>query len=90
MDSETLGDDLGERYGGLLSECENEIGYSGDDDEIYTLRKECLSKKCSKTFGSNEQALKGCMFMVDFLEAAGNPTLDYEPVDCPQDLKDLY
>ena len=87
--SETLGDNMGERYGGLLSECENEIN-SGSDDEIYTGRKQCLSKKCSKTFGSNAEALKGCMFLVDFMEAAGNPALEYEPCECPEDLKKLY
>ena len=88
--SNTLGDNLGERYGGLLSDCENEIGYDGSDDEIYKQRKECLSEKCKKVFNKNEQALKGCMFLVNFLEAAGNPVHDYEPVDCPQELKELY
>ena len=37
-----------------------------------------------KVFNINEQALKGCMFLVNFLEAEGNPIHDYEPVDCPQ------
>ena len=46
--SDTLGDNLGERYGGLLSDCENEIGYDGSDDEIYKKRKGCLSGKCKK------------------------------------------
>ena len=69
--AETLGSNMGERYGGLLSECENEINLRSDE-EIYTGRKQCLSKKCSKTFGSNELTLKGCMFLVDFMEAAGN------------------
>ena len=59
--AETLGSNMGGRFGGLLSECENEIN-SG-------------SEKCNKTFGSNELALKGCMFLVDFMEAAGNLAL---------------
>ena len=88
--SDTLGDNLGERYGGLLTDCENEIGYSGSDDEIYKQRKECLSEKCKKVFNKNEQAFKGCMFLVNFLEAAGNPVHDYEPVECPKELKELY
>ncbi len=88
--SDTLGDNLGERYGGLLSECEAEVGYDGSEEEIYLNRKQCLTKKCNKVFANIEQALKGCMFLVDFLEAAGNPALTYEPVTCPQELKELY
>lgn len=86
---DTLGN-MGERYGGLLSDCEKEIGYSGDDDSIYKARKDCLSKKCSQAFSGKGDALKGCMFLVDFMEAAGNPSLTYEPVSCPASLKEKY
>ena len=78
---------LGAQYGGLLSDCENEVGYGGDDNTIYTKRKECLVEKCNMFSGD---AKKGCLFLANFLEAAGNPLHSYKEVECPQFLKDRY
>ena len=80
---------MGAQYGGLLSDCENEVGWSLDDNSMYTKRKECLKKKCNSVF-TNEQAVKGCLFLADYMEAAGNPLHKYKEVECPQFLKDLY
>lgn len=81
---------MGERYGGLLSVCENEAGYSGSEQEIYTRRKECLVNKCNTSFGSDSQAKQGCLFLANFMEAAGNPNHNYREVECPKVLTDKY
>ena len=79
----------GAQYGGLLTDCEQEVGWNGSDDEIAEKRKTCLANKCKSAF-SNSQAQQGCMFLVDFMNAAGNPTLNYEPIECPSELKSKY
>ena len=85
-----LGYNLGQQYGGLLSDCENEVGWGVSDDEMYTKRKECLVGKCNGVFSSKPKAKAGCLFLANFLEAAGNPTLNYYEIECPQVLKDRY
>ncbi len=85
-----LGYNNGAQYGGFLTDCENSIGYSGSDQDIYNKRKECLKNKCETIFKGKATAKAGCVFLADFMEAAGNPTLDYEEVECPQVLKDRY
>ena len=80
---------MGAQYGGLLSDCENEVGWGVDDNTMYTRRKECLTNKCNQNI-SNETAKKGCLFLANFLEAAGNPLHSYKEVECPQVLKDKY
>lgn len=79
-----------ERYGGLLSDCENQVGYSGNDSQIYTKRKECLVGKCNSIFAKDEAAKEGCLFLANFMEAAGNPTHTYKEVECPKELADRY
>ena len=81
---------MGERYGGLLSVCENEAGYNGSEEEIYTRRKECLVNKCNTSFGSDSQAKQGCLFLANFMEAAGNPNHTYREVECPSVLTAKY
>ena len=85
-----LGDMRGDQFGGLLSDCEKEIGNSGNDEEIYTKRKQCLSKSCSSQFADKYQAKLGCLFLANFLEAAGYPMHIYKEVKCPSVLKDRY
>ncbi len=80
--------DMGKTYGGLLSDCEESIGYDLGEDELYTKRKECLTQKCKSTFSGAAQ--EGCLFHATWMEAAGNPNLDYEETECPQILKDNY
>ena len=74
----------GEQYGGLLSDCEKESNYNAG-----TYAK-CLTEKCNKAFSNDEQAKKGCMFLVDWMQSAGNPEHNYVEVECPQVLKDRY
>ena len=88
--ADILGTNLGKTYGGLLSDCEDEVGYNDPDDTLYTKRKECLTNKCNSVFSSNDKAKKGCLFLANFLEAAGNPLHTYREIECPQVLKDRY
>ena len=73
-----------EQYGGLLSDCEKEKNYKAA--AVLT----CLQDKCKSSFGSDEEAKKGCMFLADWMHAAGNPEHDYVEVECPQELKQKY
>ena len=79
-----------EQYGGYLSDCENEVGWSLSDDEMYTKRKECLVNKCNHYFNKSAHGKAGCLFLANFLEGAGNPTMNFYEVECPQVLKDRY
>ena len=74
----------GEQYGGLLSDCEKESNYKAN-----TYAK-CLTDKCNKAFGNDEEAKKGCMFLVEWMEAAGNPEHNFVEVECPDVLKQRY
>ena len=85
-----LGNNLGKRYGGFLSDCEEEVGYNLDGDTKYEKRKSCLTSKCNASFTGISQALEGCLFLANWLEAAGNPSLEYEEVECPQELLSKY
>jgi hypothetical protein len=81
---------MGAQYGGLLSDCENSVGYGGSDDDIYKKRKECLTDKCNSVFSGKTHAKEGCLFLANFMEAAGNPLHNFREVECPQVLKDRY
>jgi len=85
-----LGNNLGKTYGGLLSDCEDEVGWGGGDQEIYEKRKSCLTNKCNSAFAGKGQALQGCLFLANWMEAAGNPLHNYEEVACPDQLKSKY
>ena len=85
-----LGYNLGQQYGGLLSDCENQVGYSVSDDEMYTQRKECLINKCNSVFSSLATAKAGCLFLANYMEAAGNPVVTYRQIECPDVLKERY
>ena len=85
-----LGSNLGKTYGGFLSDCEDSVGWNGTDEEIYEKRKSCLKEKCNSAFSGKAQALQGCLFLADWMEAAGNPTLNYQEVPCPNELKSKY
>jgi len=82
--------DMGKQYGGLLSDCEAEVGYSAAATAMYTKRKECLVNKCNKTFANDSQAKQGCLFLANFMEAAGNPTHTYKEVECPTVLSSKF
>ena len=78
----------GEQYGGLLSDCEKEVGYNASN--LLEKRKSCLVEKCNKSFSSDATAKQGCLFLANFMEAAGNPNHDYVEVECPEVLKSKY
>ena len=80
---------LGKNFGGLLSLCEETVGWNESDEDIYSLRKSCLIEKCNSSF-SNAQAKQGCLFLANWMEAAGNPTVDYKEVSCPNELSSKY
>ena len=74
----------GEQYGGLLSDCEKETSYKA------AKYASCLTEKCNKAFSNDSEAKKGCMFLVEWMEAAGNPEHTYVEVECPDVLKQRY
>jgi len=74
----------GEQYGGLLSDCEKSENYNAA--KMLT----CLKNKCNSSFGSDTEAKKGCMFLAEFMHAAGNPEHNYIEVECPEVLKSRY
>ena len=82
--------DMGKQYGGLLSDCEEEVGYDLTPKEIYAKRKSCLINKCKTVFSDVPVAEEGCLFHATWMEAAGNPSFTYEQCDCPQELIDKY
>ena len=45
----------GKQYGGLLSDCEEQVGWEGD---VYMKRKSCFHEKCNAN--SRGDALQGC------------------------------
>lgn len=79
---------MGAQYGGLLEDCNNEVGYSGDGKTIAEKRISCLWKKCDVFTQYN--AKQGCIFLADWMKAANCPTLDYEQTACPAQLVAKY
>ena len=77
----------GQQYGGLLSDCESSVGYSGD---LLTKRKNCLIEKCNDEFEDHADGLAGCLFLANYMEAAGNPNHNYVEVECPDFMKQKY
>lgn len=73
---------MGVQYGGLLSECTQVDGRSDNDV--------CLREKCQKAFSGVPEALKACNWYVDWYEAADNPALEYEEIECPDVIKNKY
>lgn len=81
---------MGQQYGGLLSDCESEVGYDWGDSQLTQKRKECLTQKCNSTFSNNAKAKEGCLFLATWMEAAGNPMHNYREVECPAQLLEKY
>ena len=80
----------GQQYGGLLSDCETEVGYNKSGSALTNARKQCLTNKCNAVFANDSQAKQGCMFLVNWMNAAGNPNHTYQEVECPAALKAQY
>ena len=77
----------GQQYGGLLSDCEEKVGYTGN---LIKKRTECLIEKCNSVFSNDNEAKEGCLFLATFMQAAGNPMHNYVEVECPEVLKQRY
>lgn len=82
--------DQGEQYGGLLSDCETEVGYNKSGSALTSARKSCLTNKCNTVFANDSQAKQGCLFLANWMNAAGNPNHTYQEVECPAALKAQY
>jgi hypothetical protein len=81
-------EDLGEETGGLLSTCMFPKDYYKTPMEYF---QNCVKEKCRNIFGNKaKELLDGCLFMVDWMMVADNPTLIYKEVECPQYLIDKY
>ena len=80
------------RHGGLLTECEEENYYDEelDKETEYIKTKSCLTNKCKEFFTGNKQALEGCLFLANWMEAASDPEVVFEEVDCPKELLSNY
>lgn len=74
----------GAQYGGLLTECEESSGYKA------STYKSCLTKKCNESFANDPQAKEGCLFLANWMNAAGNPLHNYREVECPKELLERY
>lgn len=82
--------DQGDPYGGLLTDCENEVGYGYDEETIYMRRKDCLIEKCKRIFPSGSDEEKGCLFLAEYLEGASYPLFEWGEIECPPELNDRY
>ena len=77
---------LGEQYGGLLSTCKKELGYNASAAQYQS----CLRSKCNGLFTDARglgQLREGCLFYVDWFEAADNPKMIYKEVSCPASIQ---
>jgi hypothetical protein len=73
--------ELGAQYGGFLSKCKQQHGYSASLDTY----KSCVAQQCTSVFGSRglKDLEAGCRWFVDWFQAADNPSLKYKEVACP-------
>ncbi len=76
--------ELGAQYGGFLAACKQQMGYDKSLNEY----KSCVKSRCDNVFGSRglTELHQGCMFFVDWFQAADNPSLKYKEVRCPDEL----
>ena len=74
----------GAQYGGLLADCE------GQSKDLPSKVVTCLKDKCNSVFSNDSEAKKGCLFLAEWMHAAGNPTHKYTDVECPDVLKQKY
>lgn len=64
--------ELGARYGGLLTSCDNDPA--------------CLRTRCESLFNDKPELLSGCLFHADWMAGADNPEFDFAEVPCPPEL----
>ena len=66
--------DMGSMYGGFLSACTGS----------YEAKKACVRERCMKL--PDGDVRKGCIWFVDWYQAADNPQFRYENIACPSDM----
>ena len=66
--------ELGAQYGGLLSACQQTLGY----DNTVAKYQECIISKCDALFTKHENLLRGCKWFAEWYMAADNPTYNWE------------
>lgn len=76
--------ELGVQYGGFLAACKNELGWNASLAQY----KSCVANRCNSVFASRglTDLYQGCMWFVDWFQAADNPSLKYKEVACPSEL----
>lgn len=74
--------EMGAQYGGFRTQCAS----AGDQNAI----KQCVRDMCTNVFGSRGfgDLEQGCLWYVDWFEAADNPDFVYQEVPCPQELRE--
>ncbi len=74
-------EELGANRGGFLTECAG----AGDLEA----KKQCVRDKCTSVFGNRglTELEDGCLWFVDWFEAADNPDFLVQEIDCPQQLR---
>jgi hypothetical protein len=78
--------ELGAQYGGFLSVCREQNGFENHDGV-----KSCVRDKCDSVFGSRglTELYDGCMWFVDWYQAADNPDIRFQQINCPQELTSI-
>lgn len=73
---------LGKFYGGFRADC------GGTD--LGSI-KSCVAQKCADVFQSRglTDMYEGCMWYVNWMQAADNPNFRQEQIECPQELLDV-
>lgn len=74
--------ELGATYGGFMTQCQQQ--HPGD----HSSQKQCVLGRCAAVFAAPELAelAAGCVWYVDWYQAADNPNLRYQEVHCPPEL----
>jgi len=80
--------ELGAQYGGFYTTCEQQLGYNASMEQY----KSCVRTKCESVFQARglDELYEGCLWFVDWMNAANNPNFKYKEVPCPSELNDLY
>jgi hypothetical protein len=73
--------ELGARFGGFLPACRQA---HADHAGV----KACMRDKCESVFQTRglDELVEGCLWFVDWFEAADNPRFRHQPVTCPSEL----
>ncbi|MDG5813524.1 hypothetical protein QA601_00390 [Chitinispirillales bacterium ANBcel5] len=80
---------VGATFGGFATTCEDQLGWNYSAEDM----KGCVRNMCDNLFGNDDSLhslWEGCIWFVDWMHAANNPTFTYREVDCPPELVDLY